>query len=75
MAKLSDLKLNYQVFMKAYPYRKLDWRPGACLSKPLGEARIALVPPQAFSSRTNFHSTLPFTEGTFPTACSPVIST
>src|SRR5260370_37073983 len=41
MANISDLKLAYQVFMKAYPYRRVDWRPGARLEKPLGEARVA----------------------------------
>ncbi len=29
MAKISDLKWAYQVFMKAYSYRKVDWHPGA----------------------------------------------
>lgn len=48
MAKLSDLKLAYQVFMKAYPYRSVDWRPGARLSKPLSEARVAVVTTAAF---------------------------
>ena len=48
MAQLSDLKLAYQVFMKAYPYRKVDWRPGASLRKPLREARVALVTTAAF---------------------------
>ena len=48
MAKLSDLKLSYQVFMQAYRYHKVDWRPGARLSKPLGEARIAVVTSAAF---------------------------
>src|SRR5258708_24372343 len=43
MANISDLKLAYQVFMKAYPYRRVDWRPGARLEKPLGEARVAVV--------------------------------
>lgn len=43
MAKISDLKLAYQVFMKAYPYRRVDWRPGARLRKPLREARVAVV--------------------------------
>jgi D-proline reductase (dithiol) PrdB len=43
MAKISDLKLAYRLFMQAYPYRKVDWRPGANLTKPLGEARIAIV--------------------------------
>src|SRR5258708_10990324 len=48
MAKISDLKLAYQVFMKAYPYRKVDWRPGASLRKPLREARVAVVTTAAF---------------------------
>lgn len=48
MARLSDLKVAYQVFMKAYPYRKADWRPGVRLSKPLREARIAAVTTAAF---------------------------
>jgi D-proline reductase (dithiol) PrdB len=48
MAKISDLKLAYQLFMKAYPYRRVDWRPGAHLEKPLDEARIAVVTTAAF---------------------------
>ncbi len=43
MANISDLKLAYQVFMRAYRYRRVDWRPGACLKKPLCEARLAVV--------------------------------
>jgi D-proline reductase (dithiol) PrdB len=48
MAKISDLKLGYQLFMKAYPYRRVDWRPGAVLKKPLAEARVAVVTTAAF---------------------------
>ena len=48
MAKISDLKLAYQVFMKAYPYRKVDWPPGARLKKPLSETRVAVVTTAAF---------------------------
>jgi D-proline reductase (dithiol) PrdB len=48
MAKITDLKFAYQVFMKAYPYRKVDWHPGARLQKPLAEARIAAVTTAAF---------------------------
>lgn len=48
MAKISDLKLVYQLFMKAYPYRRVDWRPGARLHKPLSEARVAVVTTAAF---------------------------
>lgn len=43
VAKLADLKLAYRLFLQAYPYRKVDWRPGASLKKPIGEARIAVV--------------------------------
>src|SRR6516165_9014778 len=48
MAKITDLKFVYQVFMKAYPYRKVDWHPGARLEKPLSEARVAIVTTAAF---------------------------
>lgn len=43
MARISDLKLAHQIFMKAWPYRRVDWRPGARLEKSLQQARIALV--------------------------------
>lgn len=48
MAQLSDLKLRYRVFMKTYPYRQFDWRPGALLKKSLSQARIAVVTSAAF---------------------------
>jgi D-proline reductase (dithiol) PrdB len=34
--------------MKAYPYRRADWSPGARLSKPLREARVAAITTAAF---------------------------
>lgn len=34
--------------MKAYPYRRVDWSPGARLTKPLREARVAVVTTAAF---------------------------
>ena len=43
MARFADLKLKYRLFMQAYPYRRIDWRPGTRLSKPLSDSRIALV--------------------------------
>ena len=43
MAKLSDLRLSYRIFLRNYPYRRVDWRPGARLTKPLAESRIALI--------------------------------
>lgn len=48
MAKLSDLKSAYYLFMRAYPYRRIDWRPASTLSKPLEESRIAIVTTAAF---------------------------
>jgi D-proline reductase (dithiol) PrdB len=48
MAHISDLKTIYQLFMKAYPYRRVDWHPGARLKRPLREARIAVVTTAAF---------------------------
>ncbi|TAM79707.1 MAG: hypothetical protein EPN47_18090 [Acidobacteria bacterium] len=48
MAKLSDLKLKYRIFMKTYRYRQFDWRPGAVLQKPLSQSRIAVVTSAAF---------------------------
>lgn len=43
MAHVSDLKLKHRALIHAYPFRRVDWRPGARLTKPLNEARIALV--------------------------------
>lgn len=48
MACLADLKLKYRLLMQAYPYRRVDWRPGARLSKPLSESRISLVTSAGF---------------------------
>jgi hypothetical protein len=48
MAKISDLKPAYQIFTMAYPYRRVYWRPGAGLGKPLREARVAAVTTTAF---------------------------
>jgi D-proline reductase (dithiol) PrdB len=43
VAQLSDLKLKYQLLIKGYPFRRVDWRPGARLMKPLSQSRIALI--------------------------------
>lgn len=48
MARLSNLKLAYRLFLQAYPYRRVNWRPGARLEKPLRSARIALVTSAGF---------------------------
>lgn len=43
MARLEELKLTHRLFMKAYRYRSLDWRPGARLTKLLPESKLALI--------------------------------
>jgi D-proline reductase (dithiol) PrdB len=43
MARLSDLALKHRAFIAAYRFRKIDWRPGARLTKPLRDARVALI--------------------------------
>ncbi len=48
MAKLSNLKWKYRIFMQTYRYRQFDWHPGAVLRKPLSQARIAVVTTAAF---------------------------
>lgn len=48
MAKLSDLKFKYRLYMQAYLYRHVDWRPGAQLRKPLAVSKIAVVTSAAF---------------------------
>ena len=48
MAQLSDLKLKYRLLIQGYPFRRVDWRPGTRLEKPLKEARIALITTAGF---------------------------
>jgi D-proline reductase (dithiol) PrdB len=48
MAQLSDLKLKHRLFLQAYPFRRVDWRPGTHLRKPLNQARIALITTAGF---------------------------
>ena len=48
MGKISDLKLKYQLLIKGYPFRRVDWRPASVLTKPLSEARIALITTAGF---------------------------
>jgi D-proline reductase (dithiol) PrdB len=48
MAQLSDLKLRHRVFIQGYSFRRVDWRPGTHLAKPLSQARIALITTAGF---------------------------
>ena len=43
MAQISDLQFKHRALIAAYPFRRIEWRPGARLTKPLNEARIALI--------------------------------
>jgi D-proline reductase (dithiol) PrdB len=43
VAHLSDLPLKYRLLIQGYPFRRVDWRPGTHLQKPLSEARVALI--------------------------------
>ena len=43
MAHIEDLKLSDRLFMKAYTYRSLEWNQSAGLSRPLSDAKLALI--------------------------------
>ncbi len=43
MARLDDLKVHHQLFLKAYRFRSIDWTPGAKLSRPIAKSKIALI--------------------------------
>lgn len=43
MARLEDLQLTHRLFVQAYPFRTVEWMPGAHLEKPLSQARVALI--------------------------------
>ena len=48
MAKISDMKMKYRIFMKNYKYRSLAWKTGVWLEKPLSASRIGVVTTAAF---------------------------
>jgi D-proline reductase (dithiol) PrdB len=43
MASLEDLDLAQRLFMKTYRYRSVDWGPGARLTKPLSQVKLAII--------------------------------
>jgi len=43
VARISDMKMRYRIFMKNYKYRSLEWKRGVSLRKPLSKSRIAIV--------------------------------
>lgn len=48
MATLDELDLPVRLFLKTYPWRRIDPVPWAPLSKPLAESRAALVTSAGF---------------------------
>lgn len=43
MARLKDLRLTHRLFVESYPFRKVDWAPGARLARPVEKSRFALI--------------------------------
>lgn len=43
MGDLSEFPLTYKLFLKAYPWRRIDPVPWESLKKPLKDSRVALV--------------------------------
>ena len=48
MGDLSEFPLKYKLFLKAYPWRRIDPIPWVPLKKPLKECRLALVSSSGF---------------------------
>lgn len=48
MAKLNELSLGVRLFLKAYPWRRIDPVPWTPLRKPLNQCRLALVSSAGF---------------------------
>lgn len=43
MGEMSEFPLRWRVFLRGYPWRRIDPVPWAELARPLAEARVALV--------------------------------
>lgn len=48
MGELSEFTIPVRLFLKAYPWRRIDPVPWTSLSKPLSECRLALVSSAGF---------------------------
>ncbi len=48
MGELAEFSVKTRLFLKAYPWRRIDPVPSAPLDKPLSEAKIALVSSAGF---------------------------
>ncbi len=58
MGELSEFTIPVRLFLKAYPWRRIDPVPWVPLSKPLSECRLALVSSAGFV----IHDQVPFDE-------------
>jgi D-proline reductase (dithiol) PrdB len=43
MGRLDELSLTHRLFVETYPFRRVDWVPGARLKKPLSQSKLALI--------------------------------
>jgi len=43
LGDLGEFPIKYKLFLKAYPWRRIDPVPWAALKKPLKESRVALI--------------------------------
>ena len=43
MGDLKEFPLKYRIFLKTYPWRRIDPMPWTVLNKPLSESRLVLV--------------------------------
>ena len=48
MATVDELPLSHRIFLKAYPWRRIDPVPWTPLRRPLAESRVALVTSAGF---------------------------
>lgn len=48
MATLDELPLSHRLFLRAYPWRRIDPVPWSPLRRPLAESRVALVTSAGF---------------------------
>ncbi|MBW2287562.1 MAG: hypothetical protein JRG80_01120 [Deltaproteobacteria bacterium] len=48
MAELGDFSLKHRLFLKSYPWRRIDPVPRTELTRPLAECRLALVSTAGF---------------------------
>lgn len=43
MSTLKEIKLSHRLFLQAYPFRQVDWSPGARLKKRLRDSTLTLI--------------------------------